>query len=256
MPNISLYGFNNLSKSLSFSLYKVHYLTDGFDSEQYQQYIQDNYHAAKLTNFLTDISNAIGGNILNVAKQDYQPHGASVTLMIAEDAEPQPLPNDTVRLASKSIVTHLDKSHLCIHTYPEEHPQSGISIFRADIELTTCGIISPLKVINFVLEAFDADIADIDYRVRGMTRSQQGKKLYIDTEVGCLSHHISGALQQKYEGQYACFNANNIFHAKLKRRNILLDGFIVNDKSVDNEAVSEITAKLSDELQQIFDSSE
>ena len=161
---IPLYGFNNLTKSLSFSLYKLHYIHQNKQSVRYNEYIKSNYNSDKLTRLLNDICHAIGGNVLNVASQDYQPHGASVTLMISEEASP------------KSLVAHLDKSHLCIHTYPDDNPQEGIAIFRADIELSTCGVISPLKIINYVIEEFDADVVDIDYRVRGMTRNTAGKK--------------------------------------------------------------------------------
>ena len=38
---------------------------------------------------------------------------------------PGPLPD--------AVVAHLDKSHITVHTYPESHPDNGISTFRADI---------------------------------------------------------------------------------------------------------------------------
>ncbi len=31
-------------------------------------------------------------------------------------------------------MAHLDKSHICVHTYPESHPEGGLCTFRADIE--------------------------------------------------------------------------------------------------------------------------
>jgi S-adenosylmethionine decarboxylase len=59
------------------------------------------------------VSDIIGANILNIARQDYEPSGASVTILISEEpvvAEelsnseaPGPLPD--------AIVGHLDKSH-------------------------------------------------------------------------------------------------------------------------------------------------
>ena len=66
------------------------------------------------------MADIIGANVLNVARQDYDPYGASVTILISEEpiaAEhlsnseaPGPLP--------ESVVGHLDKSHLTVHTYP------------------------------------------------------------------------------------------------------------------------------------------
>ena len=45
---------------------------------------------------------------------------------------------------------HLNKSHITVHTYPEYHPDEGISTFRADIDVSTCGEISPLKALNYL----------------------------------------------------------------------------------------------------------
>ena len=53
---------------------------------------------------------------LNVAKQDYDPQGASVTILISEE-----------EIEKEDVVMHLDKSHLTVHTYPESHPHKGIS---------------------------------------------------------------------------------------------------------------------------------
>lgn len=73
---------------------------------------------------------------------------------------PGPLPN--------SVVAHLDKSHICVHTYPESHPEGGLCTFRADIEVSTCGVISPLKALNYLIHQLESDIVTIDYRVRGL----------------------------------------------------------------------------------------
>lgn len=248
MNEITLFGFNNLTKSLSFSLYKLHYLND--EHNRYNQFIKRRYSADKLNNILTDICHAIGGNVLNIAKQDYQPQGASVTLMISEESNAETLSNTL----SESLVAHLDKSHLCIHTYPEESPQEGIAIFRADIELATCGVISPLKVLNQVIEAFDADVIDIDYRIRGMTRNEQGKKLFIIDELESLSEYLSTEVINYYNLSEHNFKKQNLFHAKLSRKNIDLNNFlfesILNDLSNNEQDI--IYAKLEKEIQQLF----
>ena len=73
-------------------------------------------------------------------------------------------------------MAHLDKSHITVHTYPESHPYEGISTFRADIDVSTCGYISPLKALNFLINTFKPDIATVDYRIRGFTRDVHGRK--------------------------------------------------------------------------------
>lgn len=76
------------------------------------------------------------------------------------------------------ILAHLDKSHLTVHTYPEYHPDGGVCTFRADIDVSTCGEISPLNALNYLINKFDADIITMDYRVRGFTRDIYGKKTF------------------------------------------------------------------------------
>ncbi|MDX2367343.1 MAG: adenosylmethionine decarboxylase [Colwellia sp.] len=248
MNEITLFGFNNLTKSLSFSLYKLHYI--GNQQERYNLFIKKRYSADKLNTVLTKLCNAIGGNVLNIAKQDYQPQGASVTLMISEESQVQPF----AKTVPESIVAHLDKSHLCIHTYPEESPQNDIAIFRADIELSTCGVISPLKVLNHVIEAFDADVIDIDYRIRGMTRDRRGKKLFNIDELSNLSDFLSTKVTQCYNISEHDFHKQNLFHAKLRRKNITLNNYVFEtsiEGLCDDEQRS-IHSKLTEEIQQLF----
>ena len=242
MNKVTLYGFNNLTKSLSFSLYKLHYLNDNQTDKNYNAYINKHFCANNLTALLIKISHAIGGNVLNIAKQDYQPQGASVTLMISEEAQ------------AESLVAHLDKSHICIHTYPEESPQGGIAIFRADIELSTCGVISPLKVLNYIIEEFNADVIDIDYRVRGMTRDKDGSKLFVDEELDNISDFLNAKLKASFEVENHNLTSHNLFHSKLSKAEVLLDDFLFGCQTADLTELQqgEIKAQIQHEIQQLF----
>ena len=64
-------------------MYDICYTKTVADREAYLQYIDEQYNADRLTEILTNVSNIIGANILNIAKQDYEPQGASVTILIA-----------------------------------------------------------------------------------------------------------------------------------------------------------------------------
>ena len=146
IEKIQLHGFNNLTKSLSFNIYDICYAKTEQQQRRYIEYIDEMYNAERLTQILTDVNAIIGAQILNIARQDYEPQGASVTMLISEGneapslvgnmEEPGPMPD--------SVVAHLNKSHITVHTYPESHPYGGISTFRADIDVSTCGRISPL----------------------------------------------------------------------------------------------------------------
>ena len=187
---LKLYGFNNLTKSLSFNMYDICYAKTAEHKKEYIEYIDEEYNAERLTNILTEVAHIIGANILNIAKQDYEPQGASVTMLISEEP---------VEPVSEAVVCHLDKSHITVHTYPESHPDQGISTFRADIDVSTCGKISPLKALNYLLKSFCSDIAIVDYRVRGFTRDVNGKKFFIDHKINSIQNYIDQEIRNKYQ---------------------------------------------------------
>lgn len=247
MNKISLHGFNHLTKSLGFSLYKLSYFQD---ISSYQTFINNQFNANNLQDLLANLCDEIGGTILNIAKQDYQPQGASVTLMISEEAEPA----SSSITKPQSHIAHLDKSHLCIHTYPDDAPQANLAIFRADIELSTCGVISPLKVMNKVIETFNADVVDIDYRVRGMTRDQHGKKLFNIDYINQLSECFSPELKENYKFTEHISLERNLFHTKLARKKVILDNYLfdVSKNDFSQEQQKEISKAIIAEIEQLF----
>ncbi len=225
---LKLHGFNNLTKTLSFNVYDICYTQSDAQRQEYIEYIDEEYNAERLTNILSDVSDIIGANILNVARQDYEPQGASVTILISEEpvvAEqlsnteaPGPLP--------ESVVGHLDKSHLTVHTYPETHPHEGIATFRADIDVSTCGRISPLKALNYLIHALESDIVTMDYRVRGFTRDVRGKKHFIDHKINSIQNFIARDTKERYEMIDVNVYQENIFHTKMMLKNLDLDTYL------------------------------
>ena len=160
---IKLQGFNNLTKSLSFNIYDICYARSKAAQLNYLEYIDDVYNSEKLRSILEEVTNIIQAKIVNLSTQDYDPRGASVTVLINEGHSPRESePGD--------IVAHLDKSHITAHTYPENNTMNGIATFRVDIDVATCGMISPLRALDFLIDSFDSDIVLMDYRVRGFTR--------------------------------------------------------------------------------------
>ena len=82
---LRLHGFNNLTKTLSFNIYDINYAATPQQERGYIRYIDEAYSADRLTEILNRVSDIIGANVLNVARQDYDPHGASVTILISEE---------------------------------------------------------------------------------------------------------------------------------------------------------------------------
>jgi S-adenosylmethionine decarboxylase len=225
---LTLHGFNNLTKTLSFNIYDICYAATPKEVSSYIEYIDDAYNAERLTQILRDVSDIIGANILNIAHQDYDPQGASVTMLISEEpiaAEklsnteaPGPLP--------ESVVTHLDKSHITVHTYPESHPDNGISTFRADIDVSTCGRISPLKALNYLIHSFDSDIVMLDYRVRGFTRDVKGKKHFIDHKINSIQNYLATDTKRRYEMIDVNIYQEHTFHTKMLLKDFNLDSYL------------------------------
>ena len=254
---IELHGFNNLTKSLSFNMYDICYTKTRDEREAYINYIDEQYSADRLTKILQHVADMIGAHILNIAKQDYVPQGASVTLLVSEgpvvevptetyEESPGPLPD--------SVVMQLDKSHLTVHTYPEFHPDEGISTFRADIDVATCGEISPLKALHYLIHSFDTDIMSIDYRVRGFTRDKSGHKLFIDHDISSIQNYIPEKVKSMYDMIDVNVYQDNIFHTKCKLKQFELNNYLfgyTKDK-LTYEEQKEIKERLQIEMEEIF----
>ena len=225
LPRLRLQGFNNLTKSLSFNIYDICYASSEEQRQRYIEYIDEVYNAERLTQILTEVANIIGANVLNVARQDYDPQGASVTILISEE----PIIDKKAagkELISEAVVAHLDKSHITVHTYPETHPHNGIATFRADIDVATCGVISPLKALNFLIESFDSDIVVMDYRVRGFTRDIKGKKHYIDHKINSIQDFLAKEYRSHYELMDVNVYQENLFHTKMHVKEFDLDTYL------------------------------
>ena len=217
---LKLYGFNNLTKALSFNIYDVCYAKTAREQKDYIDYIDEQYNAERLTGILTTLTDMIGATVLNIARQDYEPQGASVTLLIAEDSM---LPRSQTQLA------HLDKSHVTVHTYPEYHPETCIATFRVDIDVATCGEITPLSTLDYLIGSFDSDIITMDYRVRGFTRDVNGKKLFLDHPVTSIQDYINPEILRRYDAVDINVYAASLFHTRMMIKEPDLQNYLFQD---------------------------
>ena len=245
---LKLQGFNNLTKSLSFNIYDICYAVTHEQRSAYIEYINQAYNADRLTLILTEVAQIVVANILNVARQDYDPQGASVTMLISEQ------PSGCHALTSEAVVAHLDKSHITVHTYPETHPHNGIATFRADIDVATCGVISPLKALNHLIESFESDIVVTDYRVRGFTRDIKGKKHYIDHRINSIQDYLAKRIRQRYEMFDVNVYQENLFHTKMHLKEFDLDNYLFGEKAANlaPKPRLRIENQLKREIQELF----
>lgn len=247
---IALHGFNNLTKSLSFNIYDICYARSAAHRLEYIEYIDEEYNADRLTRILSEVADIIGANILNVARQDYDPQGASVTLLVAEG----PIDVPVSPVLPEAVVAHLDKSHLTVHTYPESHPDKGICTFRADIDVSTCGEISPLKALNYLIAQFDSDICIMDYKVRGFTRDVGGDKHYIDHNISSITEYIEPPVLNAYRCEDNNLPGQNIYHTKMILEDTELDQYLFGSgiEAFENDELREIESQIETEMREIF----
>ena len=217
---LKLYGFNNLTKSLSFNIYDVCYAKTPKEQKDYIAYIDEQYNSERITDIMTHVTEMIGAQILSVSRQDYDPQGASATFLIADDT--------MIPANSKEIIAHLDKSHVTVHTYPEFHPHNSIATFRVDIDVATCGKITPLTALDYLIGSFDSDIITMDYRVRGFTRNVDGEKLFIDHHITSIQDYIDDDILRAYDAMDINVYQANIFHTKMIIKEMYLQNYLFN----------------------------
>ena len=216
---LRLYGFNNLTKALSFNIYDVCYAKTAREQKDYIAYIDEQYNSDRLRTILTTLTDMIGAQVLNIAQQDYEPQGASVTLLIGEGSM---IP------AGSTQVAHLDKSHVTVHTYPEYHPETCLATFRVDIDVATCGEITPLSTLDYLIGSFDSDIITMDYRVRGFTRNIDGQKVFLDHKITSIQDYIAAETLERYDAVDINVYEANLFHTKMMLKEVDLQNYLFN----------------------------
>ena len=171
-PKMKLYGFNNLTKTLSFNIYDICYTRTEEEKKQYIQYIDEVYNADRLT----------------------------------------------------------------------------------AIEVSTCGQISPLKALNYLIQSFDSDILTLDYHVRGFTRDVSGKKIYIDHRINSIQNYINSKTRNMYNMIDVNVYQENIFHTKMMLKEFDLDNYLfgITEAELSEREIKQIKQQLKQEMMEIF----
>ena len=273
---IKLYGFNNLTKTLSFNIYDICYAETEREQKDYIAYIDEQYNSERLTKILIRVAEMIGAQVLNISKQDYEPQGASVNVLIAEERispenidkscnqgkpffeeigiDKENMKKGNTSQDTDTVHAHLDKSHITVHTFPEYHPDNSISTFRVDIDIATCGEISPLNTLNYLIDSFDSDIITIDYRIRGFTRDISGKKFFTDHNITSIQDYIELEKLKIYDAIDVNVYQSNIFHTKMLIKEIELKNYLFNQDvyEIAPKKRLEITDRLRKEMIEIY----
>jgi S-adenosylmethionine decarboxylase len=211
---LQLAGFNNLTKALSFNLYDFCVARNESERRSYMEYVGKRFSAPKITEMLRGICGIIEAQVLAVSDQDYEPWGAS-SMVLMSDLKGGGGPG--VPTGPANVKMHLDKSHICAHTYPDFHSGGVVCSFRVDIDLSTCGEISPLNALNYMFQCFDSDVVVIDYVVRGFTRDLEGKRVYMDHSLRSIQESIDPKILADYYCVDLGLQSENIWQTKMLR---------------------------------------
>ena len=236
---MKLSGFNNLKKSLSFSFYDFVIASSESEKLSYIEYINSRYSANKISKLLEKIAHLIEAQVLHTSQQDYEPYGASSMILLSD-------------IKGSGVNIHLDKSHITAHTYPDFDNENGILSFRVDIELSTCGEITPLSSLNAIFDFFDTDIVTIDYSVRGFTRNKKGEHIYMDHTVNSIQEYINADILKSYKTKDLILQNDNIWQLKLLRTDMTTDEYFSPNTALSEEEKTRYMKLLNAELLSIF----
>jgi len=224
-------GFNNLTKALSFNLYDFAVALNDDERASYIRYIDERYSARQMEALLIRIASIIDAEVLSVSSKDFDPYGASVVLLMSDIKGAEA--TQQANLMSQSTVSiHLDKSHICAHTYPDSLDPSGICSFRVDIDIATCGSISPLYALDFMFKSFESDVVCVDYVVRGFARNKQHEKIYIDHPINSISDFVSPRILKEYETFDKNFSEHSTFQTTFQRKELDESSYFRNPRLV------------------------
>ncbi|MBQ1469454.1 MAG: S-adenosylmethionine decarboxylase, partial [Schwartzia sp.] len=107
-------------------------------------------------------------------------------------------------------------------------PDTSIATFRVDIDVATCGTITPLKTLDYLISNFDSDIITMDYRVRGFTRDITGRKLFMDHEMRSIQDYIKKETLDVYDAMDINIYQANLFHTRMLIKELDLKNYLFN----------------------------
>ena len=120
--------------------------------------------------------------------------------------------------------------------------------------MATCGEITPLSTLDYLIGSFDSDIITMDYRVRGFTRNVEGKKLFMDHRITSIQDYIDQAILDKYDAIDINIHQANIFHTKMLIKEMDLQNYLFNSDiyEITPKTRLQISNSLRQEMIEIF----
>ena len=120
--------------------------------------------------------------------------------------------------------------------------------------MATCGEITPLSTLDYLIGSFDSDIITMDYRVRGFTRDVKGKKIFLDHKIYSIQDYINKNTLLRYNAIDVNVFEANIFHTKMLIKDIKLQNYLfgTDAKKLGKAERERITQSLKREMTEIY----
>jgi S-adenosylmethionine decarboxylase len=232
----------NLTRSLGFNAYQVLAANSAGDLQASVSYLNEKYNKPFLVGLLEETAGLIGAKVLNLSSETYDPLGASVALLLADGAHPE----YSNQLTTNTLLGHLDKSHLTVHTYPQLHLDTGLCSLRLDLDLATCGAISPLESLPLLFTSITCDVVTIDFRIRGYQRSGAGHLDFGANEVTSIADHLPKITREQYLIEETNTPEILLYHTRMMRKNIVaVDHSLPSDKPMELSNMAKVKEHLN-----------
>ncbi len=208
------YKLNNINKNINLSIYNIYYINSENTYKYYIKYINNIYNNKNIINLIKNISKKTNSKILNIYKINYK-------LKFNKK-------NKIINRTKNILLTFLyNNNNICIYTYIENYSKNNkIYTIRTDINIYSCGLISPLFYINIILLFFKCDLININYNINGFTKYKNGKKYFINKKFNSIKKYINKNIINKYDLLELNIYQGNIFNIKMIIKKINIKKYI------------------------------
>jgi len=187
----------SVTRSLAINVYQFWHAKSKLPLQQWFEKLEAEHSSINLSDFVRQLGDEVGAKILNLSSTSYEPFGASAALLIGQELGDKnkalgdkALRDQVSAPKEQSQLAHLDASHIAAHTYFDASEHFGQ--FRMEIEISTCGVPTPNALISSVINHCAADFAQIDFRIRGISWSEDGLPMLAGKDLNEASWDVPG----------------------------------------------------------------
>ena len=94
------------------------------------------------------------------------------------------------------------------------------------IDVSTCGVVSPLRALNYLIHSFESDVVVLDYRIRGVTRDIRGRKHFKDHKINSIQDFLTKDTKAAFQMLDVNVYQENLFHTKMMLADFDLDRYL------------------------------